>query len=423
LAAERVRDLLVDELFSRDLFLYLDRVVLEGELLGRLLRDDPRLAVHECLHVGDLRVGPEVGDAMDGLGAEGRGRDQGVPAPEHDEGEPDHLGLVAFEQVMVADRVVVHGTVAHGVDALDDVPGLVEVLPLPLDELRIGRVDGGEPPPPVDREPAGGHDPLVLAREVADDGQRLDKPVEHVLRDLVQVAVEPDRLLVPPGDPFRDADDGSARDVECHRVEHLPAPHPPEPCDHVGDDVGPAMPHVHCTARVRVGNVQVEFLEVAGIGLERVEPSLVGLFLEFQEIEFTQSDSPSKERGCPYTGLSLMTSLLAWRRIISWAMLEFFARWISPLSLTVAVKRYSLPAKTSTILPLSPGAMIVSCFLSVWILMPPPMLNSSSALGCACWRSNSVRGLMSIPIPSLLTIAETFLPPLPIAAGTSLSSM
>ena len=53
---------------------------------------------------------------------------------------------------------------------------------------------------------------------------------------------------------------------------------------------------------------------------------------------------------------------------------EFFARWISPFSFTVAVKRYSLPANTSTILPLSPGATIVSCFLSVWILIPPPRL-------------------------------------------------
>ena len=174
-------------------------MVLEGELLGRLLRDDPGLPVHECLHVGDVRVGPEVGDAMDGLGAEGRGRDEGVPEPEHDEREPDHLGLVAFEQVVVADRVVVHGAVAHGVGAFDDMPGLVEVLPLPLDEFAVRRVDRGEPPPPVDREPAGSHDPLVIAREVADDGQRLDEPVEHVLRDLVQVAVEPDRLLVLSG--------------------------------------------------------------------------------------------------------------------------------------------------------------------------------------------------------------------------------
>ena len=171
LAAERVADLLVDEVFAGDLFLYLDRVVLEGEFLGCFLRDDPGLAVHERLDVGDARVCPEVRDTVDGLGPEGRGRDERIAEPEHDERELDHFGLVAFEQVVVADRVVVHRAVPDRVGALDDVAGLVEVLPLPLDELAVGRVDGDEPPAPVDREAAGGHDPLVLGSKVPDDGR------------------------------------------------------------------------------------------------------------------------------------------------------------------------------------------------------------------------------------------------------------
>ena len=64
-------------------------------------------------------------------------RDEGVAVPEHDERELDHLGLVAFEQVVVADRVVVHGAVPDRVGALDHVAGLVQVLPLPLDELAV----------------------------------------------------------------------------------------------------------------------------------------------------------------------------------------------------------------------------------------------------------------------------------------------
>ncbi len=70
LAAERVADLLVNEVASLDLTNGLDRVVLESELLGRFLRDNPRLPVHDCLHVGDVRVCPEVGDPVDGLGPE-----------------------------------------------------------------------------------------------------------------------------------------------------------------------------------------------------------------------------------------------------------------------------------------------------------------------------------------------------------------
>src|SRR5208337_2198699 len=155
-------------------------------------------------------------------------------------------------------------------------------------------------------------------------------------------------------------------------------------------------------------------------------------FFKLAQVKFAQNPSPSPlVMGIAalyysgYTGLSLMLSLFWYRRIISCAILEFLARLISPFSLTVAVKRYSLPAKTSTILPLWSGAMIMSCFLSVWILIPPPSEISPSVFtaGWACCRSRSDRGLISIPMPILLTMAETFLPPLPIAAGTSLSSI
>ena len=83
-------------------------------------------------------------------------------------------------------------------------------------------------------------------------------------------------------------------------------------------------------------------------------------------------------------------------------MLEFLARWISPVSFTVAVKRYSLPAKTSTIRPLCSGATIVSCFLSVWILIPPPRLNSSSPLGLGLLPVELGAGLDVDPDPDLV---------------------
>ena len=58
LAAERVADLLVDQVFSGDLFLNLDGVVLQGKLLGCLSGNDPGFAVHESFYVRNDRVGP-----------------------------------------------------------------------------------------------------------------------------------------------------------------------------------------------------------------------------------------------------------------------------------------------------------------------------------------------------------------------------
>ena len=123
------------------------------------------------------------------------------------------------------------------------------------------------------------------------------------------------------------------------------------------------MPHVHCTARVRVGNIQVEFFEVSGIGLKRVEPSLVRLFLEFQEIEFTQSDSPSGKRGSWLYRPQLDDLVVG----MAPDHLLGDARVLREVDLPALVdgggEEVSLPAKTSTILPLSPGAMIVELFL------------------------------------------------------------
>ena len=85
--------------------------------------------------------------------------------------------------------------------------------------------------------------------------ERVGKLVEDVLRDLVEVAVQVDRLRVLVCDPLRDPDHRCSRDVERHREEHLFSPHPPEPCDHVRDDVGPAVTHVHGAARY--GNATV----------------------------------------------------------------------------------------------------------------------------------------------------------------------
>ncbi len=106
LARKRVGHGPVHERGAGNLFEDADLMVLECELLGRLPRDEPDLAIDLGPDVRHVRVYPEIGDAVHRLGPEGRGRHKGVVEPEHHEHEPDHLGLVALEEVVVADRVV-----------------------------------------------------------------------------------------------------------------------------------------------------------------------------------------------------------------------------------------------------------------------------------------------------------------------------
>ena len=189
-ATERVADGLVDQVLPGNLFLSLLRCGPAGRvsLLPPAIRS--RHSVHKSPDVGDVRVCPEVGDPVDGFRPEGRGRDERIAIPEHDERELDYLCLVPFEQVMVSDRVIVNRAVADRVSTFYDMTCFKEVLPLPLDEFAVGRVDGGEPAAPVDRDSACGHHSLVLAGEVADDGERIGKLIEHVLRDFVEIAVK-----------------------------------------------------------------------------------------------------------------------------------------------------------------------------------------------------------------------------------------
>ena len=276
LARERVGDRLVHERGAGDLLEDADLVVLERELLGRLPRDEPDRAVDLGPDVRHVRVDPEVGDAVDGLGPEGRGRHEGLAPAEHHEHEPDHLGLIAFEEIVIADRVVAERAVPDGVGPADHVALLVQPAELPLDELAVVGVHGREPPPPVDREAGHPHDALVLVREVPDDLERVHEPLEHVGRDAVEVAVEPDRGGIPVRDPLRDPDHGRAGHVEGHRVEDAPPAHPPEPCDHVGNQVRAPVADVHRPRRVRVGDGQVELLctglRVRGEGLAPPRP-------------------------------------------------------------------------------------------------------------------------------------------------------
>ncbi|KAF5042898.1 hypothetical protein DSECCO2_507920 [anaerobic digester metagenome] len=272
-AGERMGNRLVDERGPGDLLRHGDGVILQGEFCRRLRAYDPLLAVDHRPHVGDGRIHPEVRHAVDRLGPEGGARDAGVAPPEHHQGEPDDLGLVALEEVVVADRVLALGTVLDRVGAPDDVLVFPQVLILPLDELAVRGVDGDEPAPPVDREPRLLHHPPVLLREVADDLHRVDEPIEDVLRHPVEVAVEPDGLLVAVCNPLRDPDDRRAGDVERHREEDLPPRHPLVAGEDVRDDVGPPVPDVHRPARVRVCYGQVVLLLLSlRVGLERMLP-------------------------------------------------------------------------------------------------------------------------------------------------------
>jgi hypothetical protein len=77
--------------------------------------------------------------------------------------------------------------------------------------------------------------------------------------------------------------------MECHREEHLFLPHPPEPCDHIGNDIRPAMADVHGAARVRERNGNIKFFEIRRVGLKRVEPPFVRFFFKFAQIKFGQN--------------------------------------------------------------------------------------------------------------------------------------
>ena len=51
---------------------------------------------------------------------------------------------------MVSNRIIIDRAVADRVDSFDYMSGFIEVLPLPLNKLAVGRIDRCKPAAPVD---------------------------------------------------------------------------------------------------------------------------------------------------------------------------------------------------------------------------------------------------------------------------------
>ncbi|OPY40981.1 MAG: hypothetical protein A4E40_00700 [Methanoregulaceae archaeon PtaU1.Bin059] len=201
-AAQGVAHHLVDEGGAGNLGNDGHFVILECELLRGLPADNPGNPVHAGLHIGDIRVHPQVRHPIYGLGPECGSRDERVTPLEHDQGELQDLGLVPLEKVMVPHRVVALRAEPHRVCSLVHVPALVQVQPLPFDELAVLRIDSREATPPVDREAACGHHSPVLLGEVAHDLQGISESLQRLRRDPVKITIQADGLLVASRNPF-----------------------------------------------------------------------------------------------------------------------------------------------------------------------------------------------------------------------------
>ncbi len=210
---------------------------------------------------------------------------------------------------MIADRVLTLRTVLDRVSTLDNIPVLIQVVILPLDELAVPGVDGDKLPPPVDRESRLLHRPPVLLREVTDDLHRVDEPVQDILRHPVEVAVEPDRLFITACYPLRYPDDRGSGDVKRHREEDRSSLHPLVSGDDIRDDIGPPVPDVHRSTRIRVCHRQVKLLLLCRISLERMLPSDDAFSFVNLDIKSTHSIPPiSGSRILSHTGRSRIVS-------------------------------------------------------------------------------------------------------------------
>ena len=174
-AGVRVDCLLVDELSSHDSAKLGYFVLLHAKLLCCFLGDNPLLPVNFCFQVVGLRVCPEVGDTKDGLRAKGCARNLVLAELVHDKDEVHYFCAVAFEEVVVSNRLFTDRAVSDRVLAFLDFALTVNVGVLPFDELAVLRDDGGESASPVNGKTELLHDALVLVCEVVDDSNRISE--------------------------------------------------------------------------------------------------------------------------------------------------------------------------------------------------------------------------------------------------------
>ena len=232
-ASKRICDGPADQLFSGYLRSQGHLPVGKGQLLVRLFGDDPGLVVYFGLNIGHIRVEPEVDHSIDRLRPQGgAGQDHitscitgRIMHPELDQSEVHDGGILAFEDVMVFDWIPVMRTPAHRMAALDYVIQPSQYAILPLDELAVSRIGGGELPPPVDGVADALHGRLGLAAEVEHYLFRRVKKAQLILRNAVQLCVNIPDEGVLVGDEFGETDNRRPCGVKSHGKENIVAAH------------------------------------------------------------------------------------------------------------------------------------------------------------------------------------------------------
>ncbi len=274
---EGIFNFFADEVAPPHLADPLHRPIGEGQLLERLLADDPGLVADPRHGVDDLGVDPEVRHPEDRLGAQGGAGEDLAIEPELDQGEVYDRRLLPLEDVVVLDGVLVVGTPPDGVAPLGDVAEAPEDEVLPFDELLVGGVGGGELPPPVDGVADRLHRRLRLPPEVVDDRLGGGEGCEDLQRYVVVLGVDLLYLRVAVLYKLAEADDGSSGDVKAHGEEDVLPPHPSIPSYDVADGEGPGVAGVEVSVQIGVGYRYEELLLIRW--LRREDPRLGPLLL------------------------------------------------------------------------------------------------------------------------------------------------
>ena len=196
---EGIGNALSYQILSRYLRAEGDASVCEGQLLIGLFRDHPCFLVDPGQDIIDIRIQPEVGHSEDRLRPQCSAGQNPVAHAELDQGEVHDGGILSLEDVVILNGIFVVRTPAHRVAALDHIIQSAQYAILPLDELAVGRIGGGELPPPVYGVAYGLHGPLGLTPEVKHNFFRRVQAGQLLLRNAVQLGVDIPDQWVPVG--------------------------------------------------------------------------------------------------------------------------------------------------------------------------------------------------------------------------------
>ncbi len=143
-------------------------------------------------------------------------------------------------------------TPAHRMAALDHVIQAAQDAILPLDELAVSRIGGGELPPPVDGVADALHGGLGLASEVEHDLLRGVKGLQLILRNAVKLGVNSPDQRVIVDDEFGEADNRRTRGMKSHGKEDIVAAHAPVASHGITDSESPRMTGMQISIEIRI---------------------------------------------------------------------------------------------------------------------------------------------------------------------------